>query len=454
MTAATSSSSSPLRSPGPSYQEILDADTHPVPEALRIERPGCFPPDDIPADRYLSPAIHAREVERIWRRDWQFACREEVIPAVGDTEVYDIADISILLVRTSPTQIKGYYNACLHRGRQIRDRGGPATELRCPFHGYCWHLDGRLKQVPAEWDFPHVTAERFSLPEVRVGTWAGFVFVNLDPNCAPLESFLGDLPAHFDRWALQDRYTEAHVVKTLPCNWKVAQEAFMEAYHIVTTHPQTLTAIGDTNSQYDVFGNWSRAITPRGVPSQHLRFRPTQQQLFDSMVDRGLDDAPVAVVPDGVTARALAAAGSRERLRKVIGDRADELSDAEMVDSFYYTLFPNFHPWGSYNRLVYRFRPNGNDPETSLMDCLLLAPFAGERPPPALMRTLSLDEPFMDAPELGQYARVFSQDAFNLGKVQRGLHTLVLNKPGVTMGLYQEAKIRHFYAMYDERMAD
>jgi phenylpropionate dioxygenase-like ring-hydroxylating dioxygenase large terminal subunit len=437
-----------------SYQQILDTDTRPVPNALRMEHPGDFGTADLPADRYFRRDIHEREVERIWKRDWQFACREEAIPEVGDTEVYDIADISILLVRSSPSEIKAYYNACLHRGRQIRDRGGRMTELQCPFHGFCWRLDGSLKRVPAQWDFPHVDAERFRLPEVRVGTWAGFVFVNLDPEAEPLQSYLGDLPSHFESWALEDRYTEAHVVKTLPCNWKVAQEAFMESYHIVTTHPQVLTAIGDTQSQYDVFGNWSRAITPRGVPSEHLRSVPTEQEMFDSMVGRGLDDPPIATVPEGASARSLTAAGSRERLRTTIGDRADELCDAELVDSFYYTVFPNFHPWGAYNRLIYRFRPNGNDPETSLFEILLLAPFKGERPAPARVHRLGLDDSFMDAPELGQYGRVFEQDAFNLGKVQRGLHTLVLTKPGVTLARYQETKIRHFYRMYDERMSD
>jgi hypothetical protein len=87
------------------------------------------------------------------------------------------------------------------------------------------------------------------------------------------------------------------------------------------------------------------------------------------------------------------------------------------------------------------------------MDVWLLRPFAGERPAPAPVHRLGLDQEFMEAPELGQYARVFHQDTYNMGEVQRGLHTLVRIKPGVTLARYQETKLRHFHAMYDERMA-
>jgi len=392
-------------------------------------------------------------MERLWKRTWQFACREEVIPNVGDTEVYDIGDLSVLIVRVAPDQIKAYWNACLHRGRNIRDEGGPAKELRCPFHGYAWNLDGSLKHIPCEWDFPHVDRDEFALPEVKVGTWGGFVFVNMDPQARSLEDHLGDLSGHFERWPLEERYTEAHVAKIIRCNWKVLQEAFMEAFHVVATHPQLLAGIGDANSQYDVFGTFSRAITPNGTPSPHLRWSPSEQEMFDAMLDRGMDEPPLAEIPPGATARQVAGAVARERLREVIGDRADKLCDAELNDSIYYTLFPNFHPWGAYNRIVYRFRPYGNEPEMAIMECLYMSPFKGERPPPAAVHWLGPDDSFLDATELGMLARVFNQDTFNLPRVQRGLHSLAVNKPGVTLGLYQETKIRHFYKIYDELMA-
>jgi len=442
------------RSAGLSYQRLLDSDTRTVNPVLRMDQPAFLGDDDKPASQYFSRDVHDLEMERIWLRCWQFACREEHIPNVGDTEVYDIGDYSVLLVRVAPDQIKAYPNACLHRGRQLREAGGSVTELRCPFHGYAWNLDGSLKQIPSEWDFPHIDKDNFDLSELGVGTWGGFVFVNFDRNAVPFEEYLGDLPKHFKDWRLEDRYVEAHVAKIIRCNWKVVQEAFSEAFHVVATHPQLLAASGDENSQYDVFGNFSRAITPNGTPSPHIQWDPTEQQMLDAMLDRGLDDDPIVELPDGVGARAMASAAARERLRPVIGDEfADRLCDAELSDSIYYTLFPNFHPWGAFNRIVYRFRPYGNDPEMSIMETLFLSPFTGERPPPAPVHWLGPDDSYLDATELGNLARVFNQDIFNLPRVQRGLHSLALRKPGVSLALYQETKIRHFYKMYQEHMA-
>ena len=441
------------RSPGRTYQQLLDDDSREVPAVLRLEHPIDFPPGgDIPVERYTSRAFHDLEVERLWKRVWQMACREEDIPEVGDTVVYDIAHLSYLVVRVAPDTIKAYPNACLHRGRSLRDDDGRASELRCSFHGFCWNLDGSLKDVPCSWDFPQVDKASWPLEEINVATWGGFVFVNPDPQAEPFDAFVGDLSEHFSRWPLEHRCKVAHVAKRMRCNWKVLQEAFMEAFHVVTTHPQLLPGIGDANSQYDVFGNFSRAITPNGTPSPHLNWEPTEQDMLDAMVDRRLDEPPAVEVPPGMTARRTAAAGGRAGLAAVIGQAAaDDLSDAELADSIYYTLFPNFHPWGAYNRIVYRFRPNGDDHTTSIMECMFLSPFAGERPAPAPVHWLDFDQPWTDAAELGMLASVFEQDSFNLPRVQAGL--MATHKAGVTFSAYQETKIRHFHRLLEEQLS-
>jgi hypothetical protein len=121
-------------------------------------------------------------------------------------------------------------------------------------------------------------------------------------------------------------------------------------------------------------------------------------------------------------------------------------------DSFYYTLFPNFHPWGAYNLITYRFRPYGSDHRRSIMECMYLAPFAnGERPPPAEIHWLDEDQDWTQAPELGFLARVFNQDTFNLPHVQRGLEATAATH--TTLGSYGESKIRHFHAILDRFLA-
>lgn len=452
MSASRDSAEGRSRSRGKSYQQVLDEDRYPVPDVLRLETNERFDFAQIPADCYFSRAQHDLEAEKIWRRTWQFACREEQIRRVGDTEVYEIAGISILIVRASETEIKAFYNVCLHRGRLLRDRGGPARELRCSFHGFCWDLRGRLKSMPSAWDFPDIEPRNFSLGEVRVGRWGGFVFVNMDPDAPSLEEFLGDLPRHFERAPLEDRYTEAHVSKILRCNWKVAQEAFVEALHTGATHPQMEWWSGDENSQYDTWGNYSRTMTAQGMPSPHLKIAPTGQEVFNGILDLGLDETPPIQVSEGFGPRQLVASATRELMRRAVGDRVDEFCDAEFIDAFYFLVYPNFHPWGAYNRVVYRFRPYGNDPEMSIFDVLFLSPFTGERPPPAAVRHLGPDDTFLDAPELGLFARVFEQDASNLPSVQSGLHALHAQGKSVQFANYQEVKIRHFYHLYTQSL--
>jgi hypothetical protein len=158
---------------------------------------------------------------------------------------------------------------------------------------------------------------------------------------------------------------------------------------------------------------------------------------------------------DGMTARSTAGAVGRPTLAPVIGSEAAEaLSDAELSDSIYYTLFPNFHPWGAYNRICYRFRPHEDRHDMSVMECMFLEPYDESQPkPPAVpIHWLGVDDDWAEmAPELGMLARVFNQDTYNLPKVQRGLRTMT--KPGVTLANYQETKIRHFHMLLSEWIA-
>ena len=151
------------RSAGIDYAELLDADSHPVPDILRAESPLEPGPTLVPVERYFSQEFHDLEVEKVWKRVWQMACHEDDIPDVGDYLVYDIAELSFLIVRSGPDEFKAFYNACLHRGRLLREGAGKwARGAALPFHGWSWNLDGSLKEVPCEWDFP--TLDRAERP--------------------------------------------------------------------------------------------------------------------------------------------------------------------------------------------------------------------------------------------------------------------------------------------------
>ena len=57
-------------------------------------------PMRVDTDRFVDQRYHELEVERLWKKVWQMACREDDIPNVGDYYIYDIAHLSYIVVRT------------------------------------------------------------------------------------------------------------------------------------------------------------------------------------------------------------------------------------------------------------------------------------------------------------------------------------------------------------------
>jgi len=411
----------------------------------------------VPFSRYLDPAVVELERERIWKRMWQFACREEDIPAVGDRWTYDVGPLSYVIVRSAPDEIRAFPNACLHRGNRLAFGQGSGEHLRCAFHGWTWALDGQLKELPSRWDFPQVDSDAYRLPEIKVGRWGGYVFINPDPDCAPLESALGVLPAHFSSWTADDRFTYVHVRKLIRANWKVTMEAFLEAYHVIETHSDSLIFTGDASTQYDIWDDGhshiSRLITPLAVPSPHLGDDASVQVALDAVMQvfaMGMGEATPHFDAEKGSGRADVAEWRRQTMGAAFGRDFSALCDAELVDTIQYFMFPNFCPWyGEGLPLSYQFLPYGDDPDASVMSIRLLLPVPGggaPRPPAAPVIELGFDDDFSRTPELGLIAHIFQQDMSNVPNVQRGMKAAASGFRTATLGHYQESRISHFHA--------
>ncbi|MGB1142021.1 MAG: aromatic ring-hydroxylating oxygenase subunit alpha, partial [Halioglobus sp.] len=306
------------RSPGPSYQDLLDQETNPVPDCLRENTNPYLGSSNIAVSRYLSREFHELEVEHVWKRTWQAVCRDTEISQPGDTFVYDIARFSIIVTRQADGSLKAFQNACLHRGRQLVDENGNYEKFRCPYHAFTWGIEGDFKWAPCKWDFDHVSDDQLALPECQVDTWGGWVFINMDPEAHSLQDYLGILPAHFERWQPENAYKMVHVEKVIPCNWKVGWEAFIESYHAIATHPQILAYTEDADTQYDVWGDHiSRTITALGVPSFHLK-EVSDQDVCDAMfgVSAMVARPDHAELPEGMSAREYIAQRNSEEFSK------------------------------------------------------------------------------------------------------------------------------------------
>ncbi len=450
------------RHPSESYEDILARDTRGAPDHLRQTPRWDAGVDAVPCSRFYDPAEFQREVDHLWPKVWQWACREEDIPNVGDYQLYDNVGRSLIVVRTAPNEIRAFHNSCLHRGRKLVTAQGCRQEFRCPFHGMAWALDGSFKENPIAWDFPQWKDEAMTLPQARVAIWGGFVFVNLDRDALPLEHYIAPLAEHFERYNYADRYTAVHISKVVKANWKVAAEAFMESHHSVTTHPQILINLADVNSQYDMLSDYvSRQFSAVAVPSPMLSPRPTEEQIAEFMTSgpgrrsrQPLAEGETFELPPGMTARAYLGEQTRKGMQAATGRDFSEVSDAEVLDALLYNLFPHMSFWAGYGPvLVYRWRPFGMNPDKSIMDILILSPVpASGRPPPAPVRHLGEEDSFKAVETLlGGAAQVFEQDMGNLPYVQEGLRA---SETGVVhYGRYSEGRIRHMHHMIQRYLA-
>ena len=438
------------RSSGPSYTSIIASDAKAPPSPLKEHAYEWIDADDTDMARYSSPEFQRLEYERLWPSTWQMACRVEHIPSSGDYYVYEIADLSIIVLRTSSGEVRAFHNSCLHRGTLLLEGCGNAQVLKCPFHGFSWNLDGTFRGMPAAWDFPHIEQQEFGLPSVAVAIWGGFVMVNPDGQAPPFETYASPLGEHFKPYPLEHRYVAHHTCQVVQANWKTTQEAFLEGYHVTTTHPHTTRFANDFDCGYDIFGpNVSRLVQALAVPATHLVGQVPETEIAATL-QKMMPPEDRLAVPDDVQARTWLAERFRQSFSRRWRCDLSGCSEAELLDSIQYLLFPNFAPWGGYAiPIVYRFRPYDHDPNQSLMEIIVLHPIPDDG-------NYTTAEPFLldpgqswtQSPGFESLGMVIDQDMDNLPRIQKGLRAARHNK--LTLSDYQEIRIRHFHQRLNE----
>ena len=317
----------------------------------------------VSTERYYSADYHQREREHLWMRVWQVAGRADDIPQPGDWMEYRLFDQSYLLVRGRDGAIRGFVNACRHRGNALCEGKGRAARFTCPYHNWSYGLDGKLLAV-AKPDFDGSledfvgAKDELGLVAVRTECFAGFVFLNPDPDAAPLSEFLGEIADLLASYRLEEMVPVGlNVREMLECNWKVVMDAFQEGYHIQAVHPELISAMDESKERYGFFGDHSVATGPFGAANLEA-FGPEQQAdsirglpatfpgmvevlpQFEALLDgyRGVNGA--LLFPEGVTGRLLLQQATRETLT-ARGLDVSGLTDTQMSDNHFHLVFPN-----------------------------------------------------------------------------------------------------------------
>jgi len=200
----------------------------------------------IPAPWYTDQRIYELELQTVFARSWQMVGRLDQVSEPGQYLTTAIANEPVVIVRGSDNTLRGFFNVCRHHAAAVMtEPAGRANQLRCPYHGWTYSLEGELKGTP---DFSGVCDfERSSngLVPVETAVWEKWVFVRIEGGIdrAPdarstLADFLGaDLVSQIRPLDLDNLHWMERRHYTFDCNWKVFVDNYLDGgYHVPHLH--------------------------------------------------------------------------------------------------------------------------------------------------------------------------------------------------------------------------
>ena len=377
-------------------------------EYSRTGPPEGFPKfHDIAVERHTSQEFYDLEQEYVFGKSWVIAGRVEDVAEPGDYFVFDDLKDPLIVVRGTDGTVRCFYNTCQHRGAPVvRESKGSARRLRCQYHSWTYEINGgTLVALPDERDFVELDWEQRCLPQVSCDTFAGFVFVSLDPQAPPLAEYIGkaaEMFAPFQADSLREIYRESIIV---PCNWKVTAEAFLEVYHFKHIHSHGgVSALDNAGAAMGLYaGGHSRMITPYSKQN-------CARLGMDSWDDWKAVDAPA-------------------------GDAIDGVPDMVRCTSTAVSLFPNvIIPLGPSGFPINIFWPI--DKSTTRLDWIYYAKRDWEGD----------DLPADWQVRRQQYNAIMDEDKQNMAPMQRSIESPAIT--GIPIN-YQERRIWHLHEQID-----
>ncbi|PWI42997.1 aromatic ring-hydroxylating dioxygenase subunit alpha [Streptomyces sp. ICBB 8177] len=209
---------------------------------------------------YTDPRIAEEEVPRIFARSWQLVCHESDLRETGSRLAAWAAGREVLVVRTEDGGLAAHLNVCRHRGTRLVSGSEPAAKaIRCPYHGWTYRLDGTLVGAPENRQIPCLDKAALGLHAVRVESFLGFVFVNLDPDAVPLAVQCAGLAEAVGHYAGPDltpvgrsRIHDLAGAEVQQANWKVVVDNYLEGYHVPVAHPALMRLLDYQRYECDV----------------------------------------------------------------------------------------------------------------------------------------------------------------------------------------------------------
>ena len=209
--------------------------------------------DKVHRKLYVDPEIFDLEMERIYGRIWIYIGHESQVPNVGDYFATKIAGDQVIMVRDT-NKVNVVYNRCPHKGAMVLPEGCGATRkfFRCPYHGWSFHLDGRMLSVPLKEGYEGTCFDPkspdFHMPSLpRVENYRGFIFASKAAEGPSLQEFLGGALSSIDNLCDRSPVGEVEVAGGVfrvwqLSNWKIFYENLHDTMHPMVTHESSVVA--------------------------------------------------------------------------------------------------------------------------------------------------------------------------------------------------------------------
>ncbi len=249
----------------------------------------------LPAEWYTRSDIFALEKERIFNRCWQYVGHSEQVAKPGDYITCKLGSVPIVIVRDLEGELRAFANVCRHRGSTlVLDASGSRKTIQCHYHGWTWNLDGSLRAVPRCMEQPDFEMGEFPLVALGLETWGPLLFVNADPDAAPLAATLGELPSivaatGLDLSLLRHRRRSEY---DIAANWKVVVENYNECYHCPIAHP-SFADLFDMDSykvvtEYEYFSVQHGTVTDSFRDGTKTGYFDARQEVLDAGIRDGM----------------------------------------------------------------------------------------------------------------------------------------------------------------------
>ncbi len=192
-----------------------------------------------PASWYRDADIHDLELREVFGRSWQPVALAEQVREPGQAVGGVFAErIPWLVLRDAEGVLRAFHNVCRHKAALMLVGEGRCEELVCPYHGWRYHLDGRLKTARRLGGIQELDRHALALPAMAVEVWGPFICVNPDPEAVSLRAQTPEISAALDGTDWTSLHWLGRRSYPVRCNWKVFVDNYLDGgYHIPNMHP-------------------------------------------------------------------------------------------------------------------------------------------------------------------------------------------------------------------------